>query len=273
MTEYEKTKADTIREQNDLTNSPIMRFIKNQDLFKFRVGDVLVKQVAYYPNGYDKGAEWKTSMHVIGAPKKYQYLFENELGIGYIRQLKADGSALNSTLMCMANFDPNNTRFIIDPDYVDHLLLSDGEEKFEAANEWLAKRAFRTDAIRKNTERLVGANNLNKLYQWLNDRKVGDVFWRGSSWDEMVESKYEITGIDDKQVPAGYATPERSKLEAMGVAAKFITVYREITIKILQSKWRAIGATNVEDLSDFRWKKLTDTLPDPLSDDLCGHQK
>lgn len=271
MAEYKKTPSDEGRELNDLKNSPIMRFIKNQDMFKFRVGDILVKQVANYANGWDKEPDWKTSLHVIGAPKKYQYLFENELGIGYIRQLKADGTALNSTLMCMANFDPNTTRFIIDPDYVDHLLLSDSDDKFVPADEWLTKRAYRTDAIRKNTERLIPANNMNKLYAWLTGLKVGDTFWRGTSWDELVVSRYEVTKITDVPLASNFELCK--KLDVYGIAPKLFTVHRSVEIKVLTSKWRTIGATNNEDVTDFRWKKILDTVPDPLSDDLCGHQK
>ena len=95
---YEKTQEDIRREQDDLRSSPIMRFLRNRDAFKFKVGDVLIKQTANRWLDSDD-SKWKTDTHIVGTPKKYLYAFENELGIGYIRQFKTDGSGFVNTLV------------------------------------------------------------------------------------------------------------------------------------------------------------------------------
>ena len=75
MLTYTKTAADTKREASDIRNSPIMRFLKNQDHFKFNIGDILVRQTKYT-------GDWVTTVTPgVAAPKKFMYVFENELGI------------------------------------------------------------------------------------------------------------------------------------------------------------------------------------------------
>ena len=81
---YEKTHSDRAREVSDIRRSPIMRFLKHQDYFKFNIGDVLVKQRRFTLN-----SEWETEVVVgVNTAKKFMYVFENELGIGYVKQLR-----------------------------------------------------------------------------------------------------------------------------------------------------------------------------------------
>src|SRR5206468_3542273 len=112
--------------------------------------DVLIRQ--QYRYGPHNSRQWVTdcvSAH-SKAPKKFVYVYENELGIGYVKQLKADGSGFTSYMCCMANIDPAYTRFTIDPEYADHLLLSDGEQEFTPGDQFLYDKKLREDVKKFN---------------------------------------------------------------------------------------------------------------------------
>lgn len=137
---YEKTAADDDRERSDLRTNPVMRFLKNQEYYRFNVGDIVLKQTRWSYNG-----DWETALTAVGAPRKFMYVFENDLGIGYIKQLKVDGSGFTSGLQCTANFDPDTTRLVLDPDFVDHMLV--GEQEFQYNEEYLDKKNFRQEEL------------------------------------------------------------------------------------------------------------------------------
>ncbi len=232
---YVKTHEDKGREKDDLRRSPIMRYLKNRDLFKFKVGDVLIKQ-----NRWSMSGEWKVAKTSVGAPKKYMYVFENELGIGYIKQLKVDGSGFTSTLECTANLDPETTQLILDPEFVDHMLI--GDDEFQYNKEHLAKKNFRQEAIAKNRKLLVRTRAAKKLTAWLHALKPGDKFWMGSTWDELGKNCWEVLSVNERVI--------------------------ELRVKNCKS-----GYTDVLTHNAIKWNKISMVEPYPLTDPLCGPQK
>src|ERR1035437_5962556 len=175
---YDKTQSDKNREGSDLRYNVIMKFLKQQENFKFNIGDILIKQTRY---GDDT---WKTETTSLEAPKKYMYVFENELGIGYIKQLRVDGSGFTTLLQCTANFDYDYVRLTLDPDFVDHMII--GEEEFQYNQEYVNKKNFRKDAIAKNRKLLIGTQSFKKRLAWFHGLKIGDKFWYGDNFDELV---------------------------------------------------------------------------------------
>lgn len=260
MIEYKKTAADDVREKSDLERSPIMRFLKHQDYYKFNVGDILVKQTR---SNYLRD-DWVTEKNVVGSPRKYVYVFENELGIGYIKQLKVDGTGFTTNLICTANFDPHFTRFMLDPDFVDHLLTGGGDD-FQYNKEYIEKRTFRQEAIEKNTQILVNTRSAKKRYAWFHSLKVGDVFWFGDTFDILVESKFEVSSIEDSPKE----NCPRHVLERLdSLDLKYFDRYRTIVAANLR------GAGSMSLTADyFTWTRVTMQEPFPLKDVLCGQPK
>lgn len=262
MIKYDKTKSDAERERDDLRRSPIMRFLKHQDWFRFNIGDVLVKQTKRYsPDGEPE--QWHTDKLVgNGAPRKYVYVFENELGIGYLKQLRVDGSGFTSQLICTVNFDPENTRFQLDPDYVDHMLV--GEDGFQYNKEYLDKKNYRVEAIKENTKNLVNTRTAHKLVGWFHGLKIGDTFWFGETWDDMVKDKYVVKEVNDmptSMLPSHVGT-------RLGLA--FLPSYRNIKV----DRERNGHVSSVVFTADhFHWRKVSMVKPVPLKDELCGPQK
>src|ERR1039458_9087343 len=136
---YVKTKEDSAREKGDLINNQTVKFIKCQEAFKFNIGDIVIMQYHWGENNW----RTKTSSGAIGAPTKFMYVFENEIGIGYIKQLRANGKGFATLTTCVADLDPNLVRLVLDPDLVDHMLLSDKGEEFDYAKCHAERAAFR----------------------------------------------------------------------------------------------------------------------------------
>lgn len=242
---YKKTHADRAREVSDITHSPIMRFLKHQDYFKFNIGDVLIKQTRITLH-----SEWETEVIMgVNAPKKYMYVFENELGIGYVKQLRVDGEGFTSSLVCTANFDPDRVRFQLDPSFVDHMLIGEDGD-FEYNREYASKKSFREEAIKKNMKILVHTRSMKKRLKWMANLKMGDVFWMGDSFDEMVKQKYEVTEAIQDPMPL------------------------LIKIKILEHPHlTSIGAEFYIHEDQLTWVRVTMQQPFPMEDPLCDRPK
>ena len=236
---YEKTASDSAREKSDLERSPIMRFLKHQEYYKFNIGDILVKQ-----RRFTHLDAWKADVIPgVNSPKKFMYVFENELGIGYLKQLRVDGSGFTSDIICTANFDPDTVKFTLDPDFVDHMLI--GGEEFEYNSEYLNKKAFREEAIKKNTKLLVKTRN-----KWISSLKEGDVFWAGWSFDNLCDQKYKVKERISDESP--------------------LKVYVEI---LEYSPDRYVGNTQFFDEGLFTNMKVSMQQPFPMEDPLCGQAK
>jgi hypothetical protein len=260
MIKYEKTPDDISREKSDLKSSPIMRFLRNQEYFKFNIGDVLIKQTRW---GSER--DWKTDQTGVGSPKKFIYVFENELGIGYVKQLKVDGTGFTSNLVCMANFEIETTRFTLDPEYVDHILL-DGDEGFAYNKDYLHKREFRDEAIKRNKLLLVKTGSAKKTIAWFDTLKVGDTFWYGDTFDELVKNKHVVTVVKDEDpshAPSHFWSS--AEIDTNRYPSGHYRTILAIKERSSQSIWF--------DASHFRWRKACSTEPLPLEDTLCGPQK
>jgi hypothetical protein len=261
---YEKTKEDKDKEKFDLENDPILKFIKHQESFKFNIGDILVM---YVNRSYDEDKpEWdiKTTSSTTNAPVKYIYAFENELGIGYIKQLKADGSGLTKTLTCVTDLDPANERLDLDPDFADHVLLSNGEEEFEYNRLHKAAIKYRKDAINKNKKLLLDLPTAKDRVDWFLSLKKGDKIWMGYSWYDLVEKQWEITKIANtpkNKITDNYVLRRLKDHEEF----KLMDSYRQITA---QTRIDDHHYTSEFDVLITKEWKITTSKPWPLKETL-----
>ena len=253
---YVKSLEDARREENDLKTNVIMRWLQYQEDFKFNIGDILIKQSKrWHTTNHNDHGDWETETvsKVTGAPRKYMYVFENTLGIGYLRQLYVDGSGFASTLLCIANCDPTYTRFVLDPDYADHLILGGTNEEFTANQMYLEKKKYRDDAIAKNKEMLIKTGSFYSVTAWFNSLKPSDIFWCGETFDAM--KKYEVEEVMIKGPTVG----------------QIKGIYRdEHYIKMKREGW---STTQIMTANQFMYCKITTQQPFPLKDGLCGPQK
>lgn len=279
MKPYQKTQEDIRREENDLKTNAIMRWLQNQEAFKFNPGDILIKKNKVYRWGashVNAQDEWtiETTSPTVNAPKKYVYAFENKLGIGYIRQLKSNGSGYCGTLICVANFDPENTRFELDPDFVDHTLIGEGE--FAYNQEYMNKKKFRQDAIEANKKLLVKTSSEKGLREWFLGLNVGDEFWFGNTYDELAVHKYKVHAIRKCQKPKnGPEAYYSTRPYGHDVANNFLedSEWREIELEWIEGGGGLNGSKKRYEIGAFYWKKVSLTKPHPMKDQLCGPPK
>lgn len=190
MPKYVKTKQDAQMEQRDLQSNPVMKYLRNQEALKFKVGDILIKQSKW-------GDKWKTDSTAIGTPKKFMYVFENEMGIGYIKQIKVDGSGFTNYLQCVVNFDGEWNRLVLDPDYVDHMLIGEEGEEFETSTAHLNKKLERKQNMAKNRKLCL---KMKEKEEWFfHKAKVGDTFWYGHTFKDLVKREYRIAAVTKNQ--------------------------------------------------------------------------
>ena len=175
---------------------------------------------------------------------KFMYVFENELGIGYIKQLKVDGSGLTNTVQCVANLDPRYTRLSLDPEYAEHMLLGEGE--FDYSKEYHARKAYREEAIAKNNKLLIDIADDDRAYSWASSLKKGDEFYIGYDYSEC--NKHVVTSVVNKNTAA---------------------------VRVHYLFYGSDGMTEkcCSAPTDWRGLKLMMQKPYPLVDPLCGTQK
>ena len=190
---YEVTADDLKVMAFDLANDRTLKHLKNLSFYKFAVGDVLIREEKYRTAD---GHQWKTKLADCGLPNKYVYVFENDLGIGYIRRLSVNGRKFVDKPLCVTEFDPDQTRFALDPEYADHMILSDENAEFDAKS--------RYDEIKKKREQIHRQNKKNRLMfstpqqavDWMKTLKVGDQIWYGYSISGIHKSPYYVHAVN-----------------------------------------------------------------------------
>lgn len=187
MSDYIKTQEDIDQEKSDLETDNILRFIKYRGDNHFKVGDVLIKMYRTWSDDQEWVTESVSSANP--APKKYLYAFENELGIGYLKTFKTDGK-LSEAATCMTMFDYARTKFLLDPEYVDHILLSEDEE-YDPIAAAKKNKQFRVQAINKN-RKLALPRDSESVLKWLETLKPGQTFYYGYSVADMTTTKYKV---------------------------------------------------------------------------------
>ena len=226
--EYTKTPYDIKREAKDLIENQTVRFIKHQEAFKFNIGDILVMQCKY-------GGQWVTrvSYGATGVPVKFMYVFENEIGIGYIKQLRVNGKGFTTLTTCVADINPEEVRLILDPELVDHMLLSDKGEEFDYSKMHADRMAFRKEAIEKNKKLLLDLSTPELRVKWFYSLKKGDAVWIGRDWDSIVSDPQVVSQVQDlpfasvmgHDIDSIRGTREAALIKSMG------SIYRYVTVK------------------------------------------
>jgi hypothetical protein len=190
------SKKDKAAVELDKKRHPVVRYLVNQDNLKFNIGDILIRQRARWKNADDIVWENEAVSTVSNAPKKFIYAFENEVGVGYVKQLRATGKGYTDSLICLADVDTSHTRFVIDPDYQDHILIGDGN--FEHSKFFHEDKKRRQEILKKNKALLTPTGTWAQVNDALATLKVGDKIWYGSDVYRAVKSPYTILKISSK---------------------------------------------------------------------------
>lgn len=191
-----KTKIDEKRLADDLWKDRIMVYLANADKLKFNVGDILIKQTNY---GDDEQPEWTTETDGAGCTVQYVYAFENELGVGYVKRLKNDGSGpCKKQPEAITKFDPRVNKFILDPDYADHLILGEGEFDYSAKSK--RQIEFRKEALEKNEKLCLKFKKPSDAKTWWQSLKIGDIIYVGTDLESLGDDVLEVIKIKKNKI-------------------------------------------------------------------------
>lgn len=188
MKQYEPSEKDLKSIKLIQNNNQTYQFLKNKQNFNFTAGDFLIKL-----NKRADKWEVETVSNISQVPKRYLCVYEDEFGIKYIRQLTSKGDVLPhiTPLTEWSNW----TRYEIDPEFAEHIILN-GEEEFDFAAQKKKEKSRRDKITRKNKKLVVNFANIQAVDKFLLGLKPGDNIWFGHTIPDTVGSKYEVVAVD-----------------------------------------------------------------------------
>ena len=210
MANYVKTKEDLEIEAFDMRTNKALKYIRDVGFYKFNLGDILVREDNHSKQG------WKRKEASNGVPYRYVYLFENDLGVGYIRRMSVTGKHLVDKPICVVEFDPDTTRFILDPGYADHLLFGESEDNFDLKSDY-AEAKKKREAIYKANLKIKEDFSSDALFKsFMDNLKVGDTLWISYSTRTLYDEPIRVESINKDPNTGEYSfityTTERQRI-------------------------------------------------------------
>lgn len=193
---YDMTQEDYKVIAYDLANNRTLKHLRNLLFYKFTIGDIIVREDKHKKFDGSGTFEWKTKLADCGIAYKYVYVFENELGVGYIRRLSVTGRTLVDRPICVTEFDPDVTRFTLDPEYADHMLLSNENDEFDAKSRYNEVKKKREQVHRKNKKLCVQIDDEFQAVVWIKTLKIGDQIWWGHNIANIYKDPYFVNSVD-----------------------------------------------------------------------------
>lgn len=148
MRELYETDLDFEAAVNNATNRHATEIInmlhRLRKYGQFQEGDILIKEenVGYRNKNGEYKREWRVEKfsRVNSAPRKYKVIYVNEVGAPYISKISMKGD-LCGDIKCMYGYSTDHHRFKHDPDFLDHQILAEEDEKFDPQEVYKEKRS------------------------------------------------------------------------------------------------------------------------------------
>lgn len=192
---FELSDRDQRRLESAMKNNPIRRFLLHKDNFNFEIGDVLVKKSSRWNHETKEYDLWQAEP--ISSSNKmaqrYVCVHKDEFGIPYLKQLKVSTGKLGLDIYCASDYDYNNTRFEVDPEYAEKIFLDADFDIKQIHNASLESRKIATKMNRKVGFKPKTLKDHNDFFATL---KVGDQFWVASDFTAQYVSQYTISKIE-----------------------------------------------------------------------------
>jgi len=176
-----------------LKSNSTRRWLQQKENMKFEVGDVLLKY--FLRTDYQTKVQSWVPENINSDNKmaqRYVYIFEDEFGIGYMKQLRVANGTLGKELYCLTDFDLTDTKFEVDPEYAEHVLLDADFDIKQIHKASLAARKVVTKMNRKIGFKPKTLQEFNTLFDKV---KVGDTFWTSSDFTGRFIQEMKVTGI------------------------------------------------------------------------------
>lgn len=190
----ELTAGEKKQLERALESNKIRRWMQQKELMRFEVGDVVIKLLKH--RDYQTQEEsWKPE-NINSDTKmaqRYVYVFEDEYGIGYLKRLKLANGKLGQELICLTDFDFNSTRFEVDPEYAEHVLL---DAEFDIKKIHKASLVQRKIITKMNRKVGMKPKTLQDFNDFFDKLKVGDTFWTTADFTGRYTQEHKLTKLD-----------------------------------------------------------------------------
>lgn len=185
--------------QHTVQTNNVHRWFLAKDSLKFEIGDVLLKYIVRYDrDNLDANGEpslrWYPENINSDAKmaQRYVYVYEDEFGIGYIKQLKVSTGKLGVELFCLTDFNYEGTKFEVDPEYAEHTLL---DADFNIKD--IHKRSLEARKIIIKMNRKIGTKpqTLKQFNNFFSKLKAGDTVYTTSDYTAKYIQTITITDL------------------------------------------------------------------------------
>jgi len=160
-------------------------YLKFKDNLKFEVGDFLVRE-------FNIEGNWQQEK-VSGAsliPKRFICTHEDEFGIKYVRAFSSTKSEVLPYISALTDLVANS-RYVLDPHYVEHLILGD-KESYDPSLDFNDEKRARNRITNLNKKIAVRNINIQYLKAKLEALNVGDPIWIGRNIPEAAQHKCTV---------------------------------------------------------------------------------
>ena len=132
-----------IKEARNTSASEIFDTLTLIKDLNFQEGDILIKYEARFdyntPSKDDKTWSVESFSAINSAPRKYQVIHVDEVGLHYITKISMSGDYCGD-IKCIAGFNCKLVKFDYDPDFLDHLILAEKDDIFDPQEIYKEKR-------------------------------------------------------------------------------------------------------------------------------------
>ena len=125
-----------------------------KEVGNFEENDILIKKDGWHDWSDGGKKVWNIEKFSSSndAPRKYKVVHIDEAGLPYVMKVSMKGE-LCGDMKCIAGYDLECTKFEYDPDFLDHQILAEEDEKFDPQEVYKEKRDeyFKTRPKRTRT--------------------------------------------------------------------------------------------------------------------------
>jgi hypothetical protein len=145
LSEEEITEA-TSRARTNKKAIEVYETLKRFKDISFEEGDFLLRYDAQY--NWDSDLEDKKTWKIErfsdtnDSYRKYKVVHVDEVGLPYVQKVLFNGN-MSGEAKCLAGYDLDWTKFLPDPDFLDHHLLMEEEDVFDPLNAYKERKGDR----------------------------------------------------------------------------------------------------------------------------------
>lgn len=160
-------------------------YLKFRDNLKFQVGDFLIREF-----NIDGVWQQEKASGVSSTPKRFICTHEDEFGIKYVRAFSTKRGEVLPYISALTDLVANS-RYVLDPHYVEHLILGD-KDSYDHTIDFNDEKRARNKITNLNKKIAMRNFSLDDLRTKLESLNAGDPIWMGNNIPDAARFKYTM---------------------------------------------------------------------------------